>query len=324
LKDTVRGGFRRSLILFVLLASLPALVGMFLAVAYRLGWIENQIVYLRATLDILSSFVGILISILAFICLGIALAINSRSKRQIMQIHEQAGEERRQFLLRLDHEMKTPLTTLQLEIANLKTEMEGELSGLQSPEDGAESGAPAERLEEQIERLSRLGTQLRKLAELETHPLEKETVDLAGLLQELASEFREAGGGRQIDLVLPQVPWPLPSVEVDLDLIHLAFHNLFSNAVKFTRPDDEIQVRAFESSQDVVVEMADSGPGIPKSELPHLWEELYRGKLARGLPGSGLGLSLVKAIIERHGGQVSIRSRLNKGTVLTVRIPARL
>jgi two-component system OmpR family sensor kinase len=69
------------------------------------------------------------------------------------------------------------------------------------------------------------------------------------------------------------------------------------------------------------VEVADTGPGIPEPEIAHIWDELYRGEGARGIPGSGLGLALVRAIVERHGGQVSLRSRAGQGTVFSLRLP---
>ncbi len=75
-----------------------------------------------------------------------------------------------------------------------------------------------------------------------------------------------------------------------------------------------------EEDQFVVIEVADTGPGIPDAEAPHVWEELYRGVAARGVPGSGLGLALVKAIISRHNGQVTLRSRPGKGTVFTIKL----
>ena len=81
-------------------------------------------------------------------------------------------------------------------------------------------------------------------------------------------------------------------------------------------------VPAFEDSAQVTVEIADAGPGIPQQELPHVWEELYRGQGARGVPGSGLGLALARAIAERHGGRVTLRSRAGQGTVVTMRLPA--
>ena len=95
------------------------------------------------------------------------------------------------------------------------------------------------------------------------------------------------------------------------------------NALKFTGPDDTIEIRAFEDGTRVVIEIADTGPGILEEEIEQIWDELYRGRDARGIPGSGLGLSLVRAITERHGGDVNVRSRKDQGTVFTLRLPVR-
>jgi two-component system OmpR family sensor kinase len=164
---------------------------------------------------------------------------------------------------------------------------------------------------------------LRKLAELETRPLERGPVHLAELLQEALSLAREQPQAqtRHLTLTLPQAPWPLPLVSGDWDLLFLAVFNLLDNALKFTQPGDTVEVRAFEDGATVVLEVADTGPGIPKAELPHVWQELYRGQGARGIRGSGLGLALVQAIVERHGGHTSLRSRAGQGTVVTLRLP---
>jgi two-component system OmpR family sensor kinase len=127
---------------------------------------------------------------------------------------------------------------------------------------------------------------------------------------------------RHLTLTLPQAPWPVPEVPGDWDLLFLAIYNLLDNALKFTRPGDTVEVRAFDDRAFVVVQVADTGPGIPKEELPRVWEELYRGQGARGVPGSGLGLALTRTILERHGGQVTLRSCLGQGTVVSVRLPA--
>jgi two-component system OmpR family sensor kinase len=110
-------------------------------------------------------------------------------------------------------------------------------------------------------------------------------------------------------------------VEGDQDLLFLAAHNLVDNALKFTQPGDTIEIRAFEDGEQVVIEVADTGPGIPEEEIPHIWDELFRGQGGHGIPGSGLGLALVRAIAERHGGQVTLRSRRGQGTVFTLRLP---
>jgi len=84
---------------------------------------------------------------------------------------------------------------------------------------------------------------------------------------------------------------------------------------------DATEVRAFEDRRWVVVEVADTGPGIPEGDLPHVFEELYRGENARGVEGSGLGLALVRAVAQHHGGSVAVRSREGEGTAFTLRLP---
>jgi len=100
-------------------------------------------------------------------------------------------------------------------------------------------------------------------------------------------------------------------------------YNLIENALKFTCSEDTVEVRALEDEKMIVIEVADSGPGIPPEELPKIFEELYRGSNARGIEGSGLGLALVQRIVALHKGQVKVRSHQEDphGTVFTVRLP---
>jgi two-component system OmpR family sensor kinase len=103
--------------------------------------------------------------------------------------------------------------------------------------------------------------------------------------------------------------------------LFLAIYNPIDNALKFTKPGDTIELRAAEEDGAVAIEIADTGPGIPEEEIDQVWDELYRGEGARGVPGSGLGLALVRAIVSRHGGTTDIRSRPEQGTQITIRIP---
>ena len=73
----------------------------------------------------------------------------------------------------------------------------------------------------------------------------------------------------------------------------------------------------------MVIEVADTGPGIPADELDEVWEELARGRAARGIPGTGLGFPLVRTVVARHGGSERIRSRVGQGTVVSLRLPSR-
>lgn len=267
---------------------------------------RNPVLYLRADL---ATFILIIGGLLALASYAVIWVIH-RFMEQRQALNREATDDRLRFLRRLDHELKNPLTAIRAGVANA--------SGAPNDNDRGEAFAS---VEAQALRLSRLAADLRKLAELETRPLERVEVDMSALLQETFELARENAEGRQLSLSIPQAPWPLPKISGDPDLLFLAIHNLLENAVKFTRPGDRVEVRALEDGNTLVIEIADTGPGIPEDELPHVWEELYRGQGARGVPGSGLGLALVRAIIERHGGQVSLRSRAGQGSVFTVRLP---
>ena len=136
----------------------------------------------------------------------------------------------------------------------------------------------------------------RKLSELETRPLDLDTIDMTVFLEDafvLAKDDLNARE-RNLTISIPRAPWPLSTINGDRDLLILAIHNLLENAIKFTQSGDTIEMRAFEDGTRVVIEIADTGPGIPKDDQVFIWEELYRGKNARGIPGSGLGLALVR------------------------------
>ena len=126
---------------------------------------------------------------------------------------------------------------------------------------------------------------------------------------------------RIIRVTVPRAPWPLPLIEGDRDLLFIAIQNLVANAVKFSAPGDTIEVRASEDDAALLLEVADTGAGIPADEIGQVWQELARGRAARRLPGTGIGLALVRVIVTRHGGQVAIRSREGQGTVVSVRLP---
>jgi len=272
---------------------------------------QNPILYARADLGTAFMICGFLVTIGT----GISLAfweIWDSAKRSKLEILIQASEDHRRFLQRLDHELKNPLTAILAGLANLRVGQSEK-----SNQDSLQS------VEIEVRRLSRLVADLRKLSDLEIRPIELTSVDLSEIIDESLALAKELPGAedRTFNISVPHAPWPLPKISADRDLLFLAMHNLLSNAIKFTTPGDTIEIRAFEDNQNTVVEIADTGPGIPESEAPYVWEELYRGIGARGIPGSGLGLALVKAIINRHNGQVYLRSREGVGTVVTMRLP---
>jgi two-component system OmpR family sensor kinase len=303
------------------LALIPIVAGLVIAsLMVDIPTLTNPIIYMRVDLGTLAVIAGLVLSVLVTVGLVLWVWAGRRGEQRVTGVRAQVAEERRQFLQRLDHELKNPLTAIRAGLANLAN---GRATAtLRQAQDTAQQEALAS-VEAQVLRLSRLTSDLRKLAELETRPLERVPIDVAELLREavtLAQEQPEAEA-RQFTLTLPQAPWPVPDVLGDWDLLFLATYNLLDNALKFTRPGDTVEVRAFEGGSFVAIEVADTGPGILEEEVSRVWEELYRGQGARGVPGSGLGLALVRAIVERHGGRVTLRSREGQGTVVTMRLP---
>ena len=210
------------------------------------------------------------------------------------------------FLARLDHELKNPVTAILAGLSNL---------------DSAQPAVAS--IQGQAERLSRLTGDLRKLAEVRSVTLELEPVDLVELceeVQETVAELPQASD-RTLSLVFPRAPRPLPAVRGDRDLLFLALYNLVSNALKYSSAGDTIEVRGSEREGGVMIEVADTGRGIPDHEHTQVWEELARGRTTLDVPGSGLGLPFVRAIVERHSGQVQLSSRPGEGTAVRVALP---
>jgi two-component system OmpR family sensor kinase len=281
-----------------------------LGIAFLL-YISNDslpIVYAQSDLGTLIIAIGLGVSGL------IAVYITYKDRIEKIQIDTiiKSAEDRRRFLRRLDHELKNPLTAILAGLANI------------SMSDNSPTQSEAlNSVQTQVDRLRRLVTDLRKLSDLEIRPLDRTLIDITELLEDsfnLAQEHPDASK-RIFNLSIPRAPWPLPCINGDRDLLILAIHNLLDNAIKFTHSKDTIEVRAFEDGSNIIVEIADTGPGIPLEDQKHVWEELYRGEQARGIPGSGLGLALVRAIIARHDGNINLRSRPGEGTVFTISLP---
>jgi len=296
----------------LLLILLPLGLGLIVAVLINQSQLPNPLFRVLISLSSLLFFLGLLSSLILAVAWLSRQTAERRYRQKIARMQAETAEDRRQFLRRLDHELKNPLMAIRAGLANFAN----------APTAETRQAALAT-VEAQTIRLSRLTADLRKIAELEERPLDRTTVDLESLLREVIDLVRDrpGAGERQIRLIVPQAPWPLPAISGDWDLIFLAMYNLLDNAVKFCQPGATIEVRGREDGLFVMVEVADTGPGIEAGELPHVWEELYRGQHGRTVPGSGLGLAMVRAVVERHGGAISLDSKADQGTVVTVRLP---
>lgn len=246
-------------------------------------------------------------------CVAIALIV---IKEGMKSIRSQASEqtralflaEHRRFLRRLDHELKNPLTALRAGLGSLTLTLHdvGQREIVQTIADEAQ-------------RLSHLVNDLRKLAQIEVAPLDVQAIKIDTLFQEVL-DFISPIAARELTLELPPDAERMPPLICDPDLLMLAIHNLTDNAVKYTHNGDRIHILVQVGSA-LNITVADTGIGIPEAEHQHIWEELYRGNNTQGIPGNGIGLALVKAIIERHYGQVAMKSEIGRGTAITLILP---
>src|SRR5699024_10788473 len=158
---------------------------------------------------------------------------------------------------------------------------------------------------------------------VEETALELAPIDITALVEEAVDAMTELPGAvsRQVTVALPRAPRPLPHLVGDEDLLYLVLANALSNAVKYSEEQDAIEVRGREEDGMILLEIADTGDGIPADELETVWEELSRSRESRGIEGTGLGLPLVRAILERHGGTATLASWHGEGSTLTLRLP---
>jgi two-component system OmpR family sensor kinase len=269
----------------------------------------------RIDLSMLILLVGLSLSLILLI-VWISKIRNDRNREQsLSKVKNEAAQSRRRFYARLGHELKNPLTALHAQLEYLSAEG-----------DRQTNQHTLEDMSTQLERLKLLVNGLRQLADIEEKQIDLTTVDVEKLLYEVIeiAQTNPLYSDRQIKLTLLQTPWKFTSIQGDRPLLSLAVYNLLDNALKFTSPEDSVEIRAFEMNPWLIIEIADTGSGILDDDLPFIFDELYRGKNANGHAGSGLGLPLVKTIIEHHDGNVLVQSRHGQGTIFSIRLPLNL
>ena len=207
------------------------------------------------------------------------------------------------------HELRTPLTSLR---TNLELLTQAETSG------GLPADARAELLSDvraQIDELSTLVGDLVELARDEPVQRQVEPLDLAEMVDAAAGRVRRRAA-EGVQIVVDTEPWLMMGEPV---LLERAVTNMLDNAVKWGPIGDRVLVDLHRG----VLTVRDHGPGIAARDLPHVFDRFYRSPEARTMPGSGLGLSIVRRTAERHGGRASAANAPDGGAVLTLRLPGR-
>jgi signal transduction histidine kinase len=219
---------------------------------------------------------------------------------------EEEDERRRRLLADLGHELRTPLTVI-------RGEIEAVLDGLHDPED-------LTHVIDEVELMERLLEDLRVLALAEAGRLQlhKEPTDIEGLAGEVLNSFSSTLERQGVATVFDVEPG-MAEVELDHHRLHQVLANLVSNAINQMPDGGTLTVRAFQEPDAVVIEVSDTGPGIPNDQLEHIFERFVK---AGDSAGTGLGLSIARDLVEAHGGTLSAANLPGAGAVFVVRLPA--
>lgn len=218
-----------------------------------------------------------------------------------------------QFLSTLSHELRTPLTSL---LGYLELFARGTLGTLNDTQREAMVV-----MRRNTETLSQHLNNLLYLQEVRSTALTLTVVDLAGLIQGIVGEM--CWRAKQCHLEFELLLADIAPIQADAKALELVLRNLLDNAIKFTPEGGQVVLSVQDEPSRVLLRIEDTGCGIPPEALEKIFLPFYQvdSSLARPYPGNGLGLAIVQHIVEAHGGQVTVRSAPQRGSIFTVMLP---
>jgi len=217
----------------------------------------------------------------------------------------------RRFVADIGHELRTPLTVIRGNLDLMRRMQKPDEQSLQS-------------IELEVDRLARMVEDLLALAQAESGklPMERRRLELDTLLLEVFNQVHVLAGER-VKLEIDKIDQVL--VCGDHDRLKQVVLNLIANAIKYTEQGGTVTVSVSKEGEKAKLTVKDTGMGIPSEDLPHVFERFYRGDKSRSRgkdgAGFGLGLSIAYWIVRNHGGEIEVKSKLNKGTTFTVWLP---
>jgi two-component system phosphate regulon sensor histidine kinase PhoR len=220
---------------------------------------------------------------------------------------------RRELIGNISHEFRTPL-------AGIKAMVETLRDGAVDDQEAARDFLA--RIDDEVERLTQIVVELTELSRIETGEAELrlESVDLNLLVEEVITQLSPQIERQQLTAE-KNIDANLPSVQADKRRIRQTIVNLIHNAIKFTNTGGKIMVTTRIHNGSVTVDISDTGIGIAKRDLPHVFERFYKGDRDRSGGGTGMGLAIAKHVIEAHGGSIWVQSEEGKGSTFSFSLP---
>ncbi len=226
-----------------------------------------------------------------------------------------AERSRGAFIANATHELRNPLTNIRL---YTETAMDNTVEG------ETEQAQCLNVINQETHRLERMVTDILSVAQIEAGTLKLKTddVSLGRLFDDLKADYALQAQEKNVDLVFG-LPAKLPTIQADRDKLMVGLHNLIGNALKYTPENGSVTVAVTAENDQLVVEVTDTGIGIDEADAAQVFEKFYRARDKRltGIPGSGLGLAIAREVIRLHGGDITLRSEIDKGSTFMLELP---
>jgi two-component system phosphate regulon sensor histidine kinase PhoR len=222
---------------------------------------------------------------------------------------------RREFVGNISHELRTPLAAIK---AIIDTLQDGAIDDKQAARDFLN------KVDVEVDGMTQIVAELTELSRIETGriKLELEPVNINSLIEEVAARLSPQAERQQVSLST-ELSSDLPLVQADKERIQQVILNIVHNAIKFTPSGGRVAISTKLDGESVVARVSDTGIGISKDDLPHIFERFFKADKSRSTSGTGLGLAIAKHIVQTHGGSIWVESEEGKGSMFSFSLPLR-
>ncbi len=225
-----------------------------------------------------------------------------------------AERSRHEFVAQVAHELRSPLSNIQLYIETL---LEDDLD----PQHRSQS---INVINSETHRLTRVVNDMLSVAEIEAGSMElrRDDLRLEAIFEALKADYQPRAAEKQIDLFF-RLPPKVPVIQADREKFLMAVHNLLGNAVKYTPEGGRVSLSGQVNGNQLILEFSDTGIGIADQEKQKVFEKFYRARDEKitGIPGTGLGLPLAREVVRLHGGDITVESQPGRGSTFTLTLP---